>query len=282
MLSEDNSMRGGQQQDRVVRAQCLRAGGEQSDQGCREPSRCGQEVAAPIAVTRIPPPAPLPCAARRAAPDPLICISFVPSRRPLSGSWLGVDICVHNLHYISIAQISFPRFSCSKTGFKNESPSSALSSLVNSVPYLICSGDLLSLARGRLPPASYIGISAPSSVTLCAAQSPAGFLCQETLDWREPQSSSVHTAPPLPRAGIPSPHPAQGHVAPAGRGPPRTGCSCPAGQPRCFRKGGPTWDLSPFVPQCPVCVSECSLPQEQGACLHSVSRATWCLCTSHV
>lgn len=51
--------------------------------------------------------------------------------------------------------------------FTNESLSSALSSLVNSVPYLICSEDLLSPPSCRPPPISYIRVSASSLVTLC-------------------------------------------------------------------------------------------------------------------
>lgn len=55
----------------------------------------------------------LPCPACRSQPgDSPICISSLPSRKPLSlANWLAVNRRIHHLHYISTAQISFPHFS---------------------------------------------------------------------------------------------------------------------------------------------------------------------------
>lgn len=136
-----------------------------------------------------------------------------------------------------------------KTAFKNESLSSALCSLVNFVPHLICSGDLLSLARCRLPPAGYIGISAPSSVTLCAAQSSAGFSLPRNSGL-EGTAEVICSHPNPPRAGswkAFSCTPAQGYlvsvVYPQGQaahGPQNSLCHCRAALtgPRFFQKGG--------------------------------------------
>ena len=79
-----------------------------------------------------------------------------------------------------------------------------LASLI-SHPTSFVRGTYFPLARCRLPPAGYIGISAPSSVTLYAAQSSAGvFLCQGTLDSRNLRGHLFPPSPLLrPQTGIP-------------------------------------------------------------------------------
>lgn len=109
----------------------------------------------PNAVTCSPSPAPLyQVRFARVTPDPLICILPCPPE--------GSELCQlagnRQMHSQSSLHLHcpnfFPSFFLLKTVFKNESLSSALSSLVNFVPCLICSGDLLSLpAAAFLPPA---------------------------------------------------------------------------------------------------------------------------------
>lgn len=97
--------------------------------------------------------------------------------------------------------------------FKNESPSSALPSLVNFVPHLICSKDL------RPPPAAFLptaisGFRLVLGDLVCHLEFCGCFLCQGTLDAGEPQRSSAphprhwrpfqHPLPKVSRPGAPS------------------------------------------------------------------------------
>lgn len=88
---------------------------------------------------------------------------------------------------------------------------------LTSCPTSFVRGTYFPLARCSLPPASYIGISVLSSITLCAARSSAAVCpCQGTLDSQGPQRSSVHLPPP-PHARNWNPFPsipAQGYPGP--------------------------------------------------------------------
>lgn len=119
------------------------------------------EVASPAAVTSI---------ANSCLPGGMACGSHCTSADPTLPPLRqrSADHCFHNFHNVSTAQMSAPRFSCKVIVLKNESLSSAVSSPVVLCPTSFVPRTYFPLACGLLPPTSYIRISAPSAVTLCA------------------------------------------------------------------------------------------------------------------
>lgn len=167
---------------------------------------------------------------------------------------------------------------------------------LTSCPTSFVRGTYFPLARCSLPPASYIGISVLSSITLCATRSSAAVCpCQGSLDSQGPQRSSVHLPPP-PHARNWNPFPsipAQGYPGPtaflqgqAAYRPPDGLAACRAALrgPGHFQKGGTHPRLLAVVlSACFICtLPSASKSRAHGMCFLGVPRATCSLDTLDV